>query len=963
MQIKNLIALIVSLLTIYNSTLNAQDSSPNLLKGFSALDAKGNPQGWFSLLANPIFIDKAQKPDNGAVSIRVDIKNKSDWGSIQQDIPVKKNTAYSFSCLVKGSSPKLGFLMVKLIDEQGKEIKRIKSDENFGAEWEEININFSSANAVKVSVLLRFFQTTDALGESVWFARPEFTVASATASGTKPENRIAHPELSTVPLFSGCGIYIKYGTGDYGKCRLSYRSKGSEPWQEAFPPMNIKTDPLTKFRPILDRMFRGSIVNLSENTEYEVKAELLDSKGKILNTLNSIFKTWNSNVPVKKTVKLNSGPIQLTGVHGTPDGWIKYVAGSEVINGGTAEEAAIQIRQCSYLILEGLTITGGKLHGIDILRSQNIRIVNCNISGWGRAGKQDFNKKGFYYDKDGNSIDFDNGVNIYNSGNVVVERSYIHDPRGRSNSWFYAHPRGPQAVGVLSSGCTVLRYNDFIGSDEHRWNDGVSGYGNGYKTGGFYRDAEVYGNMFAFGNDDGIEFDGGQMNCRFFKNKVEGFLCGISLAPNMLGPSYVYNNLFVNLEDITNSVGSVFKNGGGSSYAAGTTFFFNNTAYTNGQGLASVGFGPDKNKGKFNGFSRNNLLACRMISVIDREKNSVCDFDYDLMCNKDWLDENYLNAAPGMEKHGVIALPGFKNPANANFNLSTDSRAIKGGITIPGFAPGANGKADIGALEAGVENMLPYRPIPVTYDKGQLNLKVNLQEKTSTSDVVTVTVKPDSDWTGEFKIVKNQPFDWISVEPASGEFRAGQPVRFTVSVVPGKIKKAGLYKGLFLARMEDGFSIPVTVYATAVSGAPSVVAKMVGSAGFKSIKNQKCLSGKYLNLDTTNWNAPGGKPVEFSVEIPENGVYYLFLRVKSPAPPSSAHNSCYISVDGEKPQKVFFENAPEWVWASIKFPNNKREPGTALELVRGKHSIKIWPRKTLLLDTIALSTDSVIEDK
>ncbi|MFA6477902.1 MAG: right-handed parallel beta-helix repeat-containing protein [Victivallaceae bacterium] len=958
---------LAALAAICGLNMNAQDSAANLLKGFSLLDVRGNPQGWFSPLTNPIAIDHGVKPGDGSTSIRVDIRNKSEWGSIQQDISIKKNTAYSFSCQVKGSSPKLVFLMIKLLDAQGKEIKRFKSEDNFDDNWESIQLDFQSGNAEKVSALLRFFQTTDALGESAWFADPRLVIASnATTTQTKNSVKNFSPELSAVPLFAGCGIYIKYGDGDYSKCNLAYRRKGSSKWEDALPPLNVKTDALAKFLPIVDHMFRGSIVNLDENTEYEVKAELLDSNSKLLNTLKSEFKTWSGNVPVKKVVnitkELKAGPVVLTEIHGSPDGWIKYVVDpGTVIDGGAIEEAAVQIKRCSYLLLEGLSVTGGRLYGIDILRSKNIRVVNCDVSGWGRTGRQDFAKKGVYYDANGSEIDFDNGINIYISGNVLVERCYVHDPRGTANSWFYYHPEGAQALGIISTGSTVIRYNDFIGSDEHRWNDAVSGYDNGSKTGGFFRDAEVYGNMLAFGNDDGLEFDGGQMNRRFFKNKVEGFLCGISLAPNMLGPSYVYNNLFVNEGDVTNAAGSVFKNGGGSTYTFGTTFFFNNTAYTNGQGIASVGYGNDKNQGQFNGYSRNNLLACRQLPVYDGTMNPLCDFDYDLMCNQARLDNYYCKAAPGMEKHGVTALPKFKNPENADFNLSAGSRGVGEGVAIPNFAPGTDGRADIGAFEYGKAGILPYRPIPVTCDKGQLNLKVNLKDKTSASDTVNVTVNPGSNWTGGFKIVKNQSFDWVTVEPSAGVFKAGEPVRFTVSTIPAKIKKAGLQKGLFLARMEDGFSIPVTVYATAVSDAPRAVVKVVDAADFTTGNDPKCTSGRYYNFDKASWDAPDKKAVEFAVEIPCAGIYYTFLRVKSPAAPGVEHNSCYIAVDGETPQKIFFENAPCWVWAPVRFPNNKKEPGTALSLTPGKHLIKIYPRKTMLLDTIALSSDPVLE--
>ncbi len=956
---------VAALMAIGGLNINAQEPAVNLLKGFSCLDTRGNPQGWFSSLTSPLAIDSTVKPDDNNPVVRVDIKNNSEWGLLQQDVPVKKNTAYTFICKVKGSSPRLGSLLIKLLNAQGKEIRHFESDENMTTDWEAIQLNFSSENAEKVSARLRFVQSADAQGESVWFADPKLTIAAETPVQPERSIKISSPELSAVPLFAGCGIYVKYGDGDYSKCRLTYRSKGSSKWEEALPPVNVKTDTLTKFMPVMDHMFRGSIINLNEDTEYEVKAELLDSNGKILNTLNSVFKTWSSKVPVKKTVnitkELKAGPVTLTDIKGTPDGWIKYVADPEtVIDGGAIEAAAIQIRHCSYLILEGLTVTGGRLHCIDIARSQNIRVINCDISGWGRSGKQNFSKKGQYYDENGLRIDFDDGFNIYISGNLLIERCYAHDPRGTANSWFYSHPAGPQAVGVMSTGCTVIRYNDFIGSDEHRWNDDISGYDNGYKTGGFYRDGEVYGNMLAFGNDDGTEFDGGQMNCRFFKNKVEGFLCGLSIAPNMLGPSYAYNNLFVNLGDVTNTAVAVFKIGGGSTYTSGTTFFFNNTAWTKGDGISSVGFGKDKNQGQFNGYSRNNLLACQF-PVNDSNKNPICDFDYDLMCNQSQLDNYFFKAAPGMEKHGIIALPKFKHPGNADFNLSAGSRGIGEGEPVPNFAPGANGKVDIGAFEYGKESMLPYRPIPVTYDKGQLNLKVNLKNKTSTSDSVTVIVNPGSDWTGRFRIVKNQPFAWITVEPATGIFKAGEPVRFTVSANPSSVKKAGLQKGLFLARLEDGFSVPVTVYVTAVSGGPAVVVKVTDAADFRVENDQKCFSGKYYNLDKSSMDNPGGKAVEFAVEVPAAGTYYVFLRVKSPAAPVAQHDSCYITVDGNAPQKIFFDNSLDWIWAPVHFPNNKIEPGTALNLTSGKHSIKIYPRKTMLLDTIAVSSDPVLE--
>ncbi len=134
-----------------------------------------------------------------------------------------------------------------------------------------------------------------------------------------------------------------------------------------------------------------------------------------------------------------------------------------------------------------------------------------------------------------------------------------------------------------------------------------------------------------------------------------------------------------------------------------------------------------------------------------------------------------------------------------------------------------------------------------------------------------------------------------------------------------------------------------------------VTAKVVNSADFPASNAPECISGKYYNLDKPNMDTPGVKSVEFAVEIPVAGIYYVFLRVKSPAAPGAEHDSCYITVDGERPQKVLFANAPCRVWVPVRFPNNKIEPGTALNMKPGKHSIKVYPRQTLLLDTVAVS--------
>ena len=78
-----------------------------------------------------------------------------------------------------------------------------------------------------------------------------------------------------------------------------------------------------------------------------------------------------------------------------------------------------------------------------------------------------------YVKEDGRAINWDSAILVSKSVGTVVEQCYIHDPVSTANSWYYSHPAGPQAIGMDKSRSTVLRQNDFIGSDEHRWNDAV----------------------------------------------------------------------------------------------------------------------------------------------------------------------------------------------------------------------------------------------------------------------------------------------------------------------------------------------------------------------------------------------------------------------------------------------------------------------------------------------------------
>ena len=98
----------------------------------------------------------------------------------------------------------------------------------------------------------------------------------------------------------------------------------------------------------------------------------------------------------------------------------------------------------------------------------------------------------------------------------------------------------------------VIRWNDLTGSDEHRFNDVIEACYNKANFGGTGFDADIYGNMLYCSEDDSMEVDSSGRNVRVFDNRFEQYHNGISVAPIVMGPVYLFRNLVVNAGDSQN---------------------------------------------------------------------------------------------------------------------------------------------------------------------------------------------------------------------------------------------------------------------------------------------------------------------------------------------------------------------------------------------------------------------------
>jgi len=371
------------------------------------------------------------------------------------------------------------------------------------------------------------------------------------------------------PTFCSCAVEVN---SKIESPRIEYREAGKQ-W-------------------IKNKALDNNIMGLKEDTAYEVQ---VFSGNKLVE--KGSFRTWKTDVPVARTIELDPETLEtpyLINEKGRENGWIRYtIKGGEFYNPN--DVATFLVDGAEYVLLDNMVLRGAEESKdvINIKNSRGVRVRNCDIAGWGRVGKPDFTRvegyapgNGRIIDKKGKSINGDAAIRISKGASeVVVERCYIHDARPKTCSWYYCHPAGSEAVWMdRPDHSTVLRYNDFIGADAHRFNDCVEGSGNFYPDGGFNRDADIYGNFMIFANDDCIELDGGQRNVRCFENRFEGALCGVSTQGCMVSPSFVYNNLFSGMGEEFSKSGQTIKtsrNGEGAR-----CYVFDNMMWGRGSGIS-----------------------------------------------------------------------------------------------------------------------------------------------------------------------------------------------------------------------------------------------------------------------------------------------------------------------------------------------------------------------------------------
>ena len=399
-----------------------------------------------------------------------------------------------------------------------------------------------------------------------------------------------------VPLIHSASLTV-YNQTEEANTRVWYKPSSTTQW---LPALSLQWEPI-------QGAISGSIVHLAPETEYDVKLQFIEENEVADEKLYS-FSTRPNTPPIdpEKIYSLNDiytgGQLNLTalGIQGSEDGWALIKGDGVEIIAAEGDIAAIDIGSQSYVKFENINVKGGHLYGISAKKAHHVWIDGCNISEFGRVAGEMRDGVAYANAESTKAINYDAGIFLQETGVVTIENCEIHSPNGKANHWGDGHPYGPSALLLAARhsveeyrGQYIVRNNRFYGSDKHRFNDVIESRANARAWGGFLRDSAIYNNYLGYANDDIIELDGGQSNVLFYNNEIEQGYCGISAIPNMVGPSYIFNNYIHNLGDERQKAWAAIKLGGLMSMPAGIVNIFENLVVTSSNGVTASRFEGD----------------------------------------------------------------------------------------------------------------------------------------------------------------------------------------------------------------------------------------------------------------------------------------------------------------------------------------------------------------------------------
>jgi hypothetical protein len=508
---------------------------------------------------------------------------------------------------------------------------------------------------------------------------------------------------------------------------VAYRPAGETPWRPGYPLFRPHPEHQSPgLRVAGGWLFAGSIVDLTADTEYELRLTLRDPDGggaeRVLRLRTAAEPREPAGLAVRHIAPGEGGgtgaaadpfrglaaaesaaaPGTLFLLHagvyraapwrvsrsGEPGRPIIYrgAGDGEVILDGEGGERAVNAQGARHVWLEGVTIRNARY----------LFVGNGGSHLVVRRSRFEMTRVGFEAITGG----YDESRGFFVTDNVFIGPS----------KW----PRPPRiepynAISVSGAG-HVIAWN-YI----HRVADGVHGTEHGRLAA-----SDIHNNDIELCTDDGIEADYGDANVRVFENRVTNCYSGVSAQPIHGGPLYVFRNAMLNVEyspvKLHNDTAGVL--------------IFHNTSVRVGRPFLIDPAGETVN----DVVTRNNLFVGTSGPALSSTGKMIrCDFDHDGYAWEvgpfaQWNGRTYRTPeaarASGQlyRRDGALQLAerrlfasGLRPPADfrtalpreANdLRLAAGSPAAGKGVGLPNFSDGVTGAAPaLGCCE-------PGRPLP-----------------------------------------------------------------------------------------------------------------------------------------------------------------------------------------------------------------------------------------------------------
>jgi hypothetical protein len=474
----------------------------------------------------------------------------------------------------------------------------------------------------------------------------------------------------------------------------------------------------------------------------------------------------------------------------------------------------------------------------------------------------------------------------------------------------------------------------------HRCNDAIASEYNGEVIGGPYRDTDIYGNLLMDPNDDGTELDGGQINVRFWEDRVEGGFCGLSCAPNLRGPSYAFRNVIVT-GDERGASGAGFKMGGDP----GVTFLVNNTVFTNGHGLTSGHYG--KNPSQI--FSRNNVFAGPEPSHgrVRFDHAVAGDLDHDVIPPGGLLGTE--EPSVGREAGAVFVRPGFVAAGQGDFRLSEGSPASGAGVAVPNLAASGENPGALGREPQ--EFSCPRRPDAPEVLPNRVVVRIRAGEQTTAA--LEVTGRDAVAWrpiAGE---------SWVSFSPVPHERSS---TRQLVCRIDARELSPGPHRTFVAVRAGNGAlrSVPLIVDVTPTETVSRRFDPQASEGAFEIARVAGASGGTCVRVGE---NPDTAELLTFPFDLTKPGRFFVRARVcaAGPAAKIAQQGSLTLQLDDGAvlTWQLFGLSDGAWTFTTAKPMENI---SGLFALGAGPHRLRIGARAPgVLLDAVVLSNDPFAE--